>query len=63
LLQMVKAYERLTANAARTGSRWLAIRALTHHPLVASFPLAEKLVDAYLLQHRAFLPRFWREGP
>jgi 6-phospho-beta-glucosidase len=63
LLQMVKAYERLTADAARTGSRWLAIRALTHHPLVASYPLAEKLVDAYLLEHRAFLPQFWREGP
>jgi 6-phospho-beta-glucosidase len=63
LLQMVKAYERLAADAARIGSRWLAIRALTHHPLVTSYPLAEKLVDAYLLEHRAFLPRFWREGP
>jgi alpha-galactosidase/6-phospho-beta-glucosidase family protein len=63
LLQMVKAYERLAAAAARTGSRWLAIRALTHHPLVASYPLAEKLVDAYLREHRAFLPRFWRQEP
>ncbi len=62
LLQMVKAYERLTADAARIGSRRLAIRALTHHPLVASYPLAERLVDAYLLEHRAFLPRFWQEG-
>jgi len=63
LLQTVKAYEYLAADAARAGSRWLAIRALTHHPLVASYPLAEKLVDAYLFEHRAFLPRFWQEGP
>jgi 6-phospho-beta-glucosidase len=58
LLRTLKAYERLASEAALTGSRRLAIRALTHHPLVASFPLAEKLVDAYLDRHRDYLPRF-----
>jgi len=62
LLRTVKCYEWLTAEAALSGSRALAVRALTHHPLVGSFSLAEKLVDAYLLQHRAYLPRFAQEG-
>jgi len=63
LLHSVKAYERLTAEAALTGSRRLAVRALTHHPLVCSYPLAEKLVDAYLSRHRAHLPRFIQGEP
>ena len=63
LLRSVKAYERLTAGAALTGSRRLAVRALTHHPLVCSYPLAEKLVDAYLSQHRDYMPRFVEGEP
>jgi 6-phospho-beta-glucosidase len=62
LLRTLKAYERLTSEAALTGSRRQAIRALTHHPLVASFPLAEKLVDAYLDRHRDCLLRFRQVG-
>jgi 6-phospho-beta-glucosidase len=58
LIRTIKTYERLTAEAALTGSRKLAIRALTHHPLVGSFPAAEKLVDAYLDKHQRYLPRF-----
>lgn len=63
VLRSVKAYERLTAEAALAGSRRLAVRALTHHPLVCSYPLAEKLVDAYLSRHRDLLPQFARGEP
>ncbi len=58
LVQTVKAYERLTVEAALSGSRREAIRALTHHPLVGSYERAAQLVAAYVEVHRAFLPRF-----
>ncbi|MBI1878100.1 MAG: glycoside hydrolase [Chloroflexi bacterium] len=58
LVQTVKAYERLTVEAALSGSRREAIRALTHHPLVGSYERAAQLVAAYVEAHRAYLPRF-----
>lgn len=61
LIRLVKAYERLTSEAALQGSRVLAVRALTHHPLVNSYPLATQLVDAYLRAHKEYLPRFSQE--
>jgi 6-phospho-beta-glucosidase len=60
LMQTVKAYERLTVEAALQGSKREAIRALTHHPLVGSYERAKLLVDSYLVAHREYLPRFWR---
>jgi 6-phospho-beta-glucosidase len=51
LMRSVKQYERLAARAILQKDRTLAIEALTVHPLLGSFPLAEKLVDAFLSAH------------
>lgn len=58
LLQAVHAYERLTARAAATGDRRLALRALMAHPNVRSQATAEKILDEGLAAHRAYLPQF-----
>jgi 6-phospho-beta-glucosidase len=58
LVQSVKAYERLTIDAAMNGSYDAALAALTIHPLVMSYRLAERILDEYLRALRAFLPQF-----
>ena len=58
LLQHVHQYERLTARAAATGDRRLALRALMAHPNVRSQAAAEKILDEGLAAHRAYLPQF-----
>ena len=55
LLLQVKDFERLTVDAARKGSRSLAIDALTANPLVKQRALAERLVDAYRSAHSQWL--------
>lgn len=47
LVQRVKATERAVLEAAASGSRAVAVRAMASHPLVDSVPLARSLVDAY----------------
>jgi 6-phospho-beta-glucosidase len=59
LVQRVKAYERLTVQAARTGDRGLALKALLTNPLVGEYQLAVPLLDALLEGSRAHLPRFF----
>jgi 6-phospho-beta-glucosidase len=59
LMQQVKQYERLASRAILGRDRSLAVQALTVHPLVASYPLAEKLVDAFLAAHAALVGE-WR---
>ncbi len=59
LMKAVKAYERLAAQAALKRDVGLAIEALTAHPLVGSYPLAEKLVDAFLSAHEELVGA-WR---
>ncbi len=56
-----KAYERLAVEAALSGSRATAIRALVANPLVGQYPLAEQLADTLLEANRRFLPRFFPE--
>lgn len=51
LMQTVKQYERLAARAILERRRDLAVQALAVHPLVSSYPLAEKLVSAFLTAH------------
>jgi 6-phospho-beta-glucosidase len=51
LIRAVKRYERLAVQAILSKNRMLAIDALFAHPLIGSYPLAEKLVDAYLEVH------------
>lgn len=48
LMTSVKAVERTTIEAALTGSRSAAVRALALHPLVDSVRVAEELLAAYL---------------
>lgn len=55
LMRDVKQYERLAARAILERSRTLAYEALTVHPLVGSYPLAEKLVNAFLDTHSALV--------
>jgi alpha-galactosidase/6-phospho-beta-glucosidase family protein len=55
LLRQVKRYERLTVEAATTGSYDTALEALLVHPLVGSYPLARSILDDYLSAHADFL--------
>lgn len=52
LMQTVKLYERLAAQSILQRSRELAYEALTVHPLIGSYPLAQTLVDEFLAAHR-----------
>ena len=58
LVRQVAAHAALAAEAAVTGDRALAVKAMAIHPLVRSVGTAESLVDAYLSAHAAHLPRF-----
>lgn len=57
LVQAVKAYEELTVEAARTGDRAVAIRALAANPLVGA-EVAAPLLDAILEADAEHLERF-----
>jgi 6-phospho-beta-glucosidase len=58
LMEAVKAYERLTIDAALTGSRRTALQALMAHPLVRDHDVAAPLLDELLAAHTQHLPRF-----
>jgi len=60
LVQHAKAYERLTIEAAVTGDRSLALRALLANPLGPDADTATGLLDAILDASREHLPRFAR---
>jgi len=59
LVQAVKAYEHLAIEAAMSGDRRVALRALLANPLVADYDVAAPLLDALLEANRAYLPRFF----
>jgi 6-phospho-beta-glucosidase len=59
LVQAMKAYEELAVEAARTGDRGVALKALLANPLVARWSIAEPLLGALLEANRAHLPRFF----
>jgi 6-phospho-beta-glucosidase len=59
LVQSVKAYEELTVQAAMSGDRRIAVRALMANPLVAEWNVAAPLLDAILDANEAFLPAFF----
>ncbi len=59
LVQLIKAYERLTVKAAVDGDRDAALKALLANPLVARYDVAHPLLDALLEANRAHLPRFF----
>lgn len=59
LVEAVKAYEVLTAQAAVEGDRKLALQALWAHRLVPSYESARGLLEALLQAHRRYLPQFF----
>ena len=58
LVAHVAAYEELAADAAVSGDRETALRALLTHPLIAQRAPAEQLLDDILAANRAQLPAF-----
>ena len=59
LLISVKAYETLTVEAAITGDRQTALRALACNPITADLDKATPCLAEMLLQNRSLLPRFF----
>jgi 6-phospho-beta-glucosidase len=62
LVQAAKAYERLAIEAAKTGSRRVALLALMANPLVREYDVVVPLLDALLEANRGHLPRFYPNG-
>ncbi|HLO35562.1 MAG TPA: hypothetical protein VK194_05750, partial [Candidatus Deferrimicrobium sp.] len=58
LILSVRAAERVAIDAALSGSRALAIKALALHPLVPSVTVAERILDGYLAGQPASAERF-----
>jgi len=58
LVQAVKGYERLAIEAARSGDRAIALRALVANPLVGTYDTASPLLDALLAANVGHLPAF-----
>jgi 6-phospho-beta-glucosidase len=58
LVQAVTAYEVLAIDAARTGSRDTAVRALLANPLVRQWDLAVGVLDEILSANSRYLPAF-----
>ena len=62
LVQHAKAYERLTIEAALSGSRSLAFKALLTNPLMGDADVTGPLLDELLEANREHLPRFFASG-
>jgi 6-phospho-beta-glucosidase len=58
LIAHIAAYESLAAEAAVSGDREVAFRALLTHPLIGQSALAEQLLTDLLAANRRFLPAF-----
>lgn len=60
LVQQIKSFERVAAEAAVTGSYDKALLAMTINPLVPSDELAKVVLDEMLEAHKEYLPLFFR---
>ena len=58
LTQQIKAFERLTIEAAVHGDRNAALLALTGNPLVGDVASAEALLEEVLTLNKQWLPQF-----
>ncbi|HSU80086.1 MAG TPA: 6-phospho-beta-glucosidase, partial [Candidatus Angelobacter sp.] len=58
LLQVVKAYEELTVEAAVHGDYNAGLQALTIHPLVGDESVARQILDDILKENEGYLPQF-----
>ena len=56
LVEMLGEYQALAAEAAWSGTRREAVRALCANPLVLNVDLAQRLYDALAAAHRPYLP-------
>ena len=61
LLISVKAYETLTVQAAMSGDRRAALRALACNPLTTDLDRSAPCLEEILLQNRSLLPRFFAQ--
>ncbi len=59
LTMAIHEYEWLAAAAASSGSRRLALQALSVHPFIGSKRVAERILEEGLAAHRAHLPQFF----
>jgi 6-phospho-beta-glucosidase len=62
LVRRVKAFERLTVEAAISGDRSVARRALASNPLAGGPAITADLLEAILVANRGWLPRFFPGG-
>ncbi|MDA1476814.1 6-phospho-beta-glucosidase [Bacillus changyiensis] len=60
LVQQMKSFERVAAEAAVTGDVKTALVAMTINPLVPSDKIAKRLLDEMLEAHQAHLPQFFK---
>lgn len=58
LIQVVKAYEELTVEAAVTGDYYTALQALSIHPLIPSVTIAKKILDDIIKENKEYLPQY-----
>ena len=58
LVQQIKSFERVAAEAAVTGNYQTALLAMTINPLVPSDSIAKQILDEMLDAHQQYLPQF-----
>ena len=61
LIQQIKSFERISAEAAVTGDYSTGVLALSINPLVPSDHLAKVIFDEMLEAHKEYLPKFWKK--
>lgn len=59
LVQQIKSFERIAAEAAVTGDYNKALLAMTINPLVPSDKVAKEILDEMLEAHKEYLPQFF----
>jgi 6-phospho-beta-glucosidase len=62
LVQQIKSFERVAAEAAVTGDYETALLAMTINPLVHSDTVAKQILDEMLEAHKEHLPLFYEES-
>lgn len=61
LVQQIKSFERISAEAAVTGDVDLAVLALSINPLTPSDTVAREIVDEMMEAHKDYLPQFFNK--
>jgi 6-phospho-beta-glucosidase len=62
LVQQIKSFERLAAEAGTTGDYHTALLAMTINPLVPSDVVAKQILDEMLEAHKEYLPQFFTKS-